>query len=118
MFGSLASFLVVGLVGAVSFSAMALLIGSRAENTETANGLANVAILPMMLLSGVFFPVSHFPGWLRPVIQALPLTALNDGLRGVMTDGRSLLTLGVPLAVMVVWGVVSFGLALRVFRWS
>jgi ABC-type multidrug transport system permease subunit len=118
MFGSWVGFLVVGLTGAVSFSALALLIGSRAENTETASGLANLAILPMTLLSGVFFPVSHFPDWLRPILQALPLTALNDGLRAVMTDGRGLATLGIPIAVLTVWGVVSFGLALRLFKWT
>ena len=38
-------------------------------------------------------------------------------LRAVMIDGAALPTLGAPLAIAVVWGAVSFVVALKIFRW-
>ena len=73
--------------GAMTFSGLGLLAASRARNMETANGLMNLTTLPMWLLSGVFFSTSNFPGWMRPVVDALPLTALNDALRAIVNDG-------------------------------
>ena len=77
----------------------------------------NLVTMPMMILSGVFFSASNFPGWMQPLVRVLPLTALNDGLRGIMTDGAALSALGPQLAVLAVWGLVPFVLALRIFRW-
>jgi hypothetical protein len=54
---------------------------------------------------------------MQPFVKALPLTALNDALRAVMIDGTSVARLTAPLAVVAVWGVVSFGVALKIFRW-
>ena len=53
----------------------------------------------------------------QPVIRALPLTATVDALRAVMLQGAAIASLGGPLAVIAVWLVVSFGVALRIFRW-
>jgi ABC-type polysaccharide/polyol phosphate export permease len=71
----------------------------------------------MWLLSGVFFSTANFPEAMQPFIAVLPLTALNDVLRGVMIDGAPLSALAVPLGITAAWGVVSFGVALRLFRW-
>jgi ABC-2 type transport system permease protein len=117
MFGSYAAFILFGLVGSLSFSGLSLLVASRAQNAETASGLMNLVTMPMMILSGVFFSASNFPGWMQPLVRVLPLTALNDGLRGIMTDGAALSALGPQLAVLAVWGLVPFVLALRIFRW-
>jgi ABC-type multidrug transport system permease subunit len=116
--GSPVAVLAVGLAGVLSFSGIGLLIASRAQNVETANGLMNLATLPMWVLSGVFFSTSNFPDWARPAIDALPLTALNDGLRAVVNEGRSLAACAAPLGVMLAWGVGCFLIALRVFRWQ
>jgi ABC-type multidrug transport system permease subunit len=105
-------------LGAASFSGLGLLIASRARNMETANGLMNLAALPMWLLSGVFFATSNFPGWLRPFVDALPLTALNDALRGIVNDGEGLLALLPQVGVLAAWGGACFALALRLFRWQ
>jgi ABC-type polysaccharide/polyol phosphate export permease len=72
----------------------------------------------MWLLSGVFFSSARFPKAAQPLIQALPLTALNNALRAVMLEGRSLPAIGTELAVIAAWGVVSFALALKIFRWQ
>jgi ABC-2 type transport system permease protein len=116
--GSVLALAVICLAGSASFAAVAILVASRAQNNETVSGLMNVVMLPMFVLSGVFFSSAHFPGWMQPLVNALPLTALNDSLRAVIVDGAGLAALGAPLLVLAVWGVVSFVLGLRLFRWA
>ena len=74
-------------------------------------------MLPMWVLSGVFFSASNFPTAMQPFIQALPLTALNDALRAVMLEGAATSEVARELALLVGWGLVGFGVALRIFRW-
>ncbi|MGK3992055.1 ABC transporter permease [Sorangium sp. So ce1024] len=116
--GSLAALAVVVLVGALSFVGLGLLIAARPRTLEGVSGLTNLAQFPMWIFSGVFFSTERFPDALQPFIQALPLTALNDALRGVMLEGVPLAALAPELAVMAVWSVVSFALALKLFRWQ
>jgi ABC-2 type transport system permease protein len=75
-------------------------------------------MMPMFVLSGVFFSATHFPDVMQPLVNALPLTALNDSLRAVIVDGAGLTAVTRPLVVLGVWGVVSFGAGLKLFRWS
>jgi ABC-2 type transport system permease protein len=105
------------LVGAVAFGGLGLLVASRARTVEAVSGLLNLVMLPMWVLSGVFFSASNFPAAMQPVIQALPLTALNDALRAVMLEGAGLSAVSPELALLVAWGLAGFGLALRIFRW-
>jgi ABC-type multidrug transport system permease subunit len=74
-------------------------------------------MLPMFILSGVFFSARRFPDLIQPVIQLLPLTALNDALRGVYNDGRPLVDVSWELLILVGWTALSALLALRLFRW-
>ena len=116
--GSVASAILVSVLGAMTFSGLGLLAASRARNMETANGLMNLTTLPMWLLSGVFFSTSNFPGWMRPVVDALPLTALNDALRAIVNDGAGLWDVLPKLGVLAAWTIGCFVTALRVFRWQ
>jgi len=75
-------------------------------------------MVPMWVFSGIFFSTERFPAALQPFVQALPLTALNDALRGVMLEGTGLTALLPELAVLAVWGIVSFVIALKIFRWQ
>ena len=111
------AFLVLIAVGGASFAGLGLLIGSRARTMETAAGLVNAAMLPMWILSGVFFSSARFPEATQPLIQVLPLTPLNDALRAIMNDGAGWEALPYPLLVLGTWGVVCFAVALRIFRW-
>jgi ABC-2 type transport system permease protein len=77
----------------------------------------NVAMLPMWLLSGVFFASSNFPDAAQPFIRALPLTALNDALRAVMLEGRGLGAIVTEMTTLAAWGLTTFVLALKLFRW-
>ncbi len=116
--GSIAALTFLILLGAFSFAGLALLASSRARTVEGISGINNVIMLPMFVLSGVFFSASRFPDALQPAIAALPLTALNDALRGVYNEGVGLGSLGPEIAVLLVWMVVSFALALRLYRWE
>ena len=116
--GSYAALTLVSLAGSASFAAIAILVASRAQNTQTVSGLMNLVMLPMFVLSGVFFSSTHFPEVTRPFISALPLTAMCDGMRAVMIDGAGLAGTLPYLAVLAAWGVVSFVLGLRWFRWG
>lgn len=116
--GSMLGVLLLSLFGSWSFAGLGLLCASRAQNSETANGLVNLMTLPMFVLSGVFFSSARFPDFLQPAIRLLPLSAFNDALRHIVNDGASLWSQGGPLAVLLVWGVVSSAVALRLFRWS
>ena len=64
------------------------------------------------------FLAERFPEELQPLIKVLPLTALNDALRGVMLEGKSLIELGWELVILGVWGGLSFAVALKIFRWQ
>ncbi len=116
--GSIGSLAAVCLISALSFSALGLLIASRARTIEAASGLMNLVMLPMWIFSGVFFSSSRFPDAVQPLIQALPLTAVNDALRANMLEGAGWATLGPELAIVSAWLVLSFVLALRLFRWK
>jgi ABC-type multidrug transport system permease subunit len=115
--GSLLLLVALAALGTFCFAGLGLLTASRATNTETANGLINLVQMPMLMCSGVFFPSEQFPLWMHPIIKILPLTALNDGLRAVMVDGAGPLAVARQALIVAVWGVASFVLALRLFRW-
>jgi ABC-2 type transport system permease protein len=115
--GSLVALGLVTLVGAFSFAGLGLLVASRAKTIEAVSGLMNLVMLPMWILSGTFFSYARFPDAMQPFVKALPLTGLNDALRGVMIDGASLVHVAVPLGVVAAWGLVSFLVAVKIFRW-
>jgi ABC-2 type transport system permease protein len=101
----------------MAFSAIGLLVASRAKTMEAASGLMNLVMLPMWILSGVFFSASRFPSAIQPVVRALPLTAAIDALRGNILQGMNLAQLTVQIAILLTWLVVAFTISLRIFRW-
>jgi len=105
------------LFSALTFSSMGLLIASRVRTIEAASGLMNLVMLPMWVLSGVFFSSERFPDAIQPLIRALPLTAVIDGLRGAMLQGTRLTEMWWQVPVIAAWMGVSFVLAMKLFRW-
>jgi ABC-type multidrug transport system permease subunit len=116
--GSYLALIVLSVMGAAAFAGLGLMVGSRGESTEVAQGWLNFAQLPMWILAGVFFSNEGFPAWLQPLIKALPLTALVDGLRAIFNDGAGLFDVWAQLALLLLWAVVAFTLAGRRFRWQ
>jgi ABC-2 type transport system permease protein len=107
----------VTVLGSLAFAGLGLLVASRARTIEGVSGLMNLVMLPMWILSGTFFSYARFPDAMIPFVKALPLTDLNDALRAVMIDGASAAQIAMPLAIVALWGAVSFTLALKIFRW-
>lgn len=118
MGGSWIHFSLLCLVGGFAFSGFGLLLASRAQTIEGLSGLMNFATIPMWLASGVFFSYERLPEPLQLPIRLLPLAALNDGLRAMMLDNRSLLDLPLECAVLVGWAIVPLVVALKIFRWD
>ena len=115
--GSIVVLTLICLTAALTFGAMGLLVASRARTVEGASGLMNLVMLPMWVFSGVFFSASNFPRAMQPVIQALPLTAVNDALRANLLQGAGLGAVAGDLGIAAAWLVLSFVAALRLFRW-
>jgi ABC-type multidrug transport system permease subunit len=116
--GSILLLAIVAVVGAMTFVGLGLLVASRPRTIEGVSGLMNLVMFPMWIGSGTFFSTERFPAAVQPFVQALPLTAINDALRGVMLHADGLRAVAPELAILATWGVVSFVLALRLFRWQ
>jgi len=115
--GSLLELAFLCVLTSLAFSALGLLVASRVKTMEAASGLMNLVMLPMWILSGVFFSASRFPAVVQPVVRALPLTAAIDALRANMLQGMNLGQVMVPVTILLAWLVVPFAVALRIFRW-
>jgi ABC-type polysaccharide/polyol phosphate export permease len=115
--GSLFTLLLICFLGAISFGGMGLLSAARAKTTEAVSGIMNFIMLPMWIFSGVFFSSSNFPNVVQPFIKLLPLTAVNDALRANMLEGASFAAVAPQLLIILIWGVLTFFAALKLFRW-
>jgi ABC-type multidrug transport system permease subunit len=115
--GSLAQLIVLCLMTSLAFSALGLLVSSRARTMEAASGLMNLVMLPMWILSGVFFSAARFPLIIQPIVRALPLTAAIDAMRGNMLQGMNLSQQLPQVGILLAWFLVPFIVSLRIFRW-
>ena len=116
--GSWLSLTLVTILGGFTFSGIGLLVAARPTTIEGVSGLMNFIMLPMWLLSGTFFSSERFPQVLQPFIQILPLTALNNVLRALMNEGTSLSANWMPIGILLFWFIVSFVVALKIFKWQ
>jgi len=116
--GSWLSLSLITLLGGFTFSGIGLLVAARPETIEGVSGLMNFIMLPMWLLSGTFFSSERFPQVFQPFIKALPLTALNTVLRAVMNEGASLSANWLPVMILIAWCLLSFVVALKIFKWQ
>lgn len=116
--GSIGAIALIAGLGSLTFGGVGLLTASRAQKIESISGLINLVMMPMWIFSGVFFSYERFPAVIHPLIKALPLTALNDALRASILEGTPLVHQWSRLLIMVLWGGISFLLALRWFRWT
>jgi ABC-2 type transport system permease protein len=115
--GSLWELAFLCVLTSVSFSALGLLVASRAKTMEAASGLMNLVMLPMWILSGVFFSATRFPAVIRPVVRALPLTAAIDAMRANMLQGMNLGQVWTQVAILAAWLVLAFAVSVKIFRW-
>jgi len=115
--GSLLELAFLCVLTSMAFSALGLLISSRARTMEAASGLMNLVMLPMWILSGVFFSASRFPVAIQPFVRALPLTAANEAFRANMLQGVAITQLIPQVGILLAWLIVPFAVSMKIFRW-
>jgi len=118
MFGSWLVLAVIVGLALLIFLAVGFAVAGWAKNEDQAAPVANLISLPMLFLSGVFFPRDAMPELLRSITGFMPLTYVNEALRGVMNEGATLFDLGPQLLGMGVWAVITFVIAVRLFKWE
>ena len=118
MRGNWLTLLIVEVIGASAFAGLGLLVASRARTTEAVSGLMYLIMFPMWLFGGIFFSPDVYPDAIQPFIQILPLTQLLNALRAVILEGAGLAAIMTPIGVLVAWAVITFTLALKLFRWD
>lgn len=118
MRGNYFNLALVVLLGTIMLFGIGLALGGWAKNENQAAPLAQLVTLPMMFLSGVFFPTFLMPEILQNITKFIPLTPVIDSIRLVITENASLIDLGPQLGVMAVWTIVIYIIAFRVFRWE
>ena len=115
--GNILALITLFCAGFFAFCGIAILLASRTSNTFVANGIINAVVMPMMLLSGIYFSYHNFPDPIIPLIQALPLTMIADGMRSVFLEGAGWPQLIKPILILSSIGLVTFISGLRVFKW-
>ena len=115
--GSFLALVLLFLVGNFAFTGLAILIASRTANTQIANGLINLVVMPMMILSGIYFSYHNFPDFMVSVIKILPLTVLADSFRSVFLEGAGIVNVWQQILGLGVFGVVLFSVGMRMYRW-
>ncbi|MBI2166604.1 MAG: ABC transporter permease [Chloroflexi bacterium] len=116
--GSYVTLMTLALVGGALFITIGFVISGYIRTEEVAAPVANVVAMPMMFLSGVFFPRDTLPAFLRTLTDYLPLTYLADGIREVALEGAGFVQVWGDFLGLGVWLVVCFILAARAFRWE
>ena len=118
MRGDYLNFLIFSILSLVCMLGFGTAIASWAQNPNQSAPVANLISFPMMFLSGVFFPVFLMPQWLQQVTTFIPLTAIVEGLRLILTEGYTVLGLGPQILVILVWSILLYAIAARTFRWE
>jgi ABC-type multidrug transport system permease subunit len=115
--GSISALILMFIAGNIAFAGIAVFVSSHTSNTEVGNGLINAVVMPMMILSGIFFSYHNFPDWSVKVIQVLPLTMLTDGIRSIFNEGAGYNEVALPVLILSATGIIFFGAGLKIFKW-
>jgi ABC-2 type transport system permease protein len=113
-----AEIMVLSFIALLVFMGFGFIISGLAKTESTIPPMANLITLPQFLLAGTFFSIDTFPTWLQPISRAMPLTYYNDAMRKISFEGAHLMDCGLELAVLLAWGIVAYGVAIKVFRWE
>jgi ABC-type multidrug transport system permease subunit len=115
--GDIVALIILYLAGNIAFSGIAVFTSSHTSNTEVGNGLINAVVMPMMVLSGIFFSYQNFPDWSIGVIKLLPLTIFTDGIRSIFNEGAGFHEVAIPTLILFLTGALFFAAGLKIFKW-
>lgn len=116
--GSILNMFILAFLGIIVFLMFGFAVAGWAKDENQAAPIANLITFPMLFLSGTFIPRDNLPIWLQKVTGILPLTYLADAMRSVSTLGYSLWQVRMDILGLIVWGVVMFIVAIKVFKWE
>lgn len=117
-FATLIDMLVLSFIGLLVFMGMGFIISGLAKNDSSIPPFANILTIPQFLLGGTFFSVEAFPSWLQPISKILPLTHLNTAMRQVAFEGLNLWDVRTEIGILLIWAVVVYAIAVKVFKWE
>ena len=117
-FRTLMEMLLLSFIGLIIFMGLGFIVSGLAKSDSTIPPFANLITLPQFLLGGTFFSVEAFPKWLQPISKVLPLTHLNTAMRAVAFEGQNLWDVRSEIGILLLWGIVVYIVAIKVFKWE
>ncbi|MEO6695747.1 MAG: ABC transporter permease [Ignavibacteria bacterium] len=110
--------MILSVIALTVFLGFGFVVSGIAKTENAVPPIANLITLPQFLLAGTFFPISNFPEWLQPVSRALPLTYLNEAMRKISFEGLSIFQVWDDILILLIWGVIVYAIAVKVFKWE
>lgn len=110
--------MILSFLALLVFMGFGFIVSSVAKNESSIPPFANLITLPQFLLAGTFFSIDVFPSWLQPFCRILPLTYFNNAMRKIAFEGLHLHQVGTEMAIIALWGLVVYGIAVKVFKWE
>ena len=108
---------VTALLGVAAMLFIGYAIGSLLRSVTSVNAVLNLVAFPMIFLGRSYFPLETPPA-LAPLVNAIPLTHLNDALREIVNHGGGLGDIWLSWVILAAWIAGGFGLSMRLFRWQ
>ncbi|MEO8710567.1 MAG: ABC transporter permease [Parafilimonas sp.] len=110
--------MLLSFIALIVFMGFGFVVSSVAKNESTIPPFANIFTLPQFLLAGTFFPITVFPKWLQVFCNILPLTHFNNAMRNISFEGASFISCWRDVGVLLIWGVIIYAVAIKVFKWE
>lgn len=111
-------FLVIGILvlGALTFVGFGMMVSATSQTQEDYTQIVMPLSMPMMFISGVFYPIETMPWIFQKIAYLMPLTYLNDAMRGVMLKGLGVGDVWIDIVVLLGFLVVFFGVGVARFN--
>ena len=113
--GFLQTFIVL-VIGALCFVGFGIMLSARTSTQEDYAQISLPFSMPMMFVSGVFYPIETMPWILQKLAYVFPLTYLNDAMRGIMLKGQTLGDVWLDLVVLLGFTILFFIIGVKRFN--
>ncbi|HRP88811.1 MAG TPA: ABC transporter permease [Edaphocola sp.] len=110
--------LVVSAMALLVFMSFGFIISGIAKSESVIPPISNIVTLPQFLLAGTFFPIDNLPTYLQFLAKIMPLTYFNEALRAIAFDGANLWDVKFEILIIIIWGIIGYSIATRLFKWE